>query len=148
MPSARIELRLTQVPGPDVPSSFNMCFYDMVKFECGDWKWLNFRQHCQQEYRTGETCGRKFVMNTYEKHECCSLCEKLKTKYRRRQQEVDRITRWTPQQHKYRCSIEKAMGTIAELDDSIRKLLDERSRRLYSLGNLSSGGHASAYGYN
>ncbi len=71
-----------------------MCFYDQFIFSCGDYKWGHFRQHCNREYRTGETCGIKSIMQTLRVDNKCKRCEKLDTTFRRRQAEARRITSW------------------------------------------------------
>lgn len=115
-----------------------MCFYDQIRFSCGDWKWSHFRQHCNREYRIGETCGMKLVQSTIDNADLCKLCEKLKTKYRRRQAEVDRIQRWSKEGSRYRASIDKALATINELDTEITNILTEKQRRSMGIGAQSS----------
>ncbi|KAI9735165.1 MAG: hypothetical protein M1834_001753 [Cirrosporium novae-zelandiae] len=107
-----------------------MCFYDQHRFACGDWKWGHFKQHCNREYRTGETCGMKLVMQTYPVAQKCKICEKLDIKQRKKNQELDRINRWQREPHKFRASIEKAWNTIAELENEIANLNYERQKRL------------------
>ena len=115
-----------------------MCFFDQVKFNCGDWKWSHFRQHCSREYRTGETCGMKLIMQTVDVPQDCKICEKIKIKRRRQQSEAERIARWAREPHKYRASIEKARDTVQELEDEINKLWSEKQKKLVSIGNQSA----------
>jgi hypothetical protein len=115
-----------------------MCFFDQHRFACGDWKWGHFRQHCNREYRIGETCGMKLIMQTVPNHQKCKLCEKIDTKLRRRQAEVDRVNRWQREGGKFRASIDKSMDTIQALDSEIHDLGCERSRRLMSVGSAPS----------
>ena len=110
-----------------------MCFYDQYKFACGDFKWGNFRQHCNHEYRTGETCGLKFIMQTFAITTKCKTCEKIDTKKRRRNAEVERIARWQLEAWKYKASIEKAYSTVASLDREIYELECERLRRAQTM---------------
>jgi hypothetical protein len=105
-----------------------MCFYEMFRFECGDWKWGNFKQHCNKEYRMGETCGMKLVLETFQQPTKCRLCEKYATKIRKRQAECDRIERWQ-RENKNPASIEKSYANIASLDEEIRLVYDEISAR-------------------
>lgn len=112
-----------------------MCFYDQYRFVCGDWKWGHFRQHCNKEYRIGETCGMKLVMSTVAVGQKCKLCEKIDTKLRRRQGEVERITRWQREGGKFRASIEKALEAISYLDQEVQELYCERTRRLQTIGS-------------
>jgi hypothetical protein len=118
-----------QVPQNQFPSFFpNMCFYEMFRFECGDWKWGNFKQHCNKEYRMGETCGMKLVQDTYHQQSKCRLCEKYDTKLRKREAECQRIKRWEAE-GKNPASVEKAYATVHSLDEEIRNLYSEIYKR-------------------
>lgn len=110
-----------------------MCFFDQHRFACGDWKWGHFRQHCNREYRTGETCGMKLIMQTVPVGQKCKLCDKIETKQRRRSAEVDRIRRWQREGTKFRASIDKSYDLIKELDKDIFDLGSERQRRLQAI---------------
>lgn len=103
-------------------------------FECGDWKWDRFRQHCNREYRTGETCGIKLVHSVKRNGEKCKICQKLATKYRRREDQVNKINRWQAEGGKLKASIEKAMEIVYELDKEIRELNSERAKRAQAIG--------------
>ena len=107
-----------------------MCYYDMYKFACGDWKWHHFRAHCNREYRTGETCGMKLVMQTVPVREKCKFCDKLDTKKRRKAQEMDRIARWRGEGGRFSASIEKSEKAVMSLEREIRDLMGERDRRM------------------
>lgn len=103
-----------------------MCFFDQTLFKCGDYKWGTFRQHCAREYRTGETCGMKLVMNCSEdRAKSCRICEKITTKLSRRQKEVDRINRWKTEKNRS-ASIEASEAIVDQLDREIRALKMER----------------------
>lgn len=112
-----------------------MCFFDQHRFECGDWKWGHFRQHCNREYRTGETCGMKLIMTTLGVSQKCKICERIETKYRRRAGEVDRIHRWQRDGGKFRASIDKSMDAIKHLDHEIIQLSQERIKRSQMITN-------------
>ena len=111
----------------------NMCFFDQHRFACGDWKWGHFRQHCNREYRTGETCGMKLIMTTVPNQQKCKLCDKLDTKQRRRNAEMDRINRWQREGGKFRASIDRSYDTVKTLDREIYDLRHERQRRLQAI---------------
>ena len=98
-------------------------------FVCGDWKWGHFRQHCNREYRTGETCGMKLVHAAYQLTTKCKLCEKIETKFRRRQAEVERYSRWQREGGKFKASMDKSLVIIKEVDDEIRELQMEVAKR-------------------
>lgn len=110
-----------------------MCFYDQTIYACHDFKWGNFRAHCQKEYRIGETCGMKLVYQVHHLEEKCRLCQKLSTKKKRVKQELERVTRWKKEGGK-RASIEKALDTVEQLEGEIQALVDDRNRRLQAIG--------------
>lgn len=112
-----------------------MCFYDQHRFQCGDWKWGHFRQHCNREYRIGETCGMKLVMTTLPVQQKCKLCEKIDTKKRRRDAECTRIQRWQADGGKFRASIEKSMSQVQTLDMEIYTLTSEREIKLQAIAS-------------
>ncbi|KAI9747420.1 MAG: hypothetical protein M1815_004238 [Lichina confinis] len=111
-----------------------MCFFDQHLFACGDWKWGYFRQHCAQEYRTGETCGMKLIMSTFRVGNKCKTCEKIDTKTRRRATELEKITRWQRDGSRFSASIDRASDIIRGLDKEIRDLQMERYKRATTFG--------------
>lgn len=110
-----------------------MCFFDQHRFACGDWKWGHFRQHCNKEYRTGETCGMKLVMHTYPVTHKCKLCDKIETKQRRRKAEFERINRWKSEGGRFLASIDHSAEIIKGLEREINNLVMERQRRLSAI---------------
>lgn len=112
-----------------------MCFFDQHRFQCGDWKWGHFRQHCAKEFRIGETCGMKLIFQTLPVGQKCKLCEKIDTKQRRRAAEVERINRWQREGSKFRASIDKSYEMIRSLDYEIYELGCERNKRLQGIGS-------------
>ncbi|KAG9233297.1 hypothetical protein BJ875DRAFT_50690 [Amylocarpus encephaloides] len=108
-----------------------MCFYDQYQMACGDHRWGHFRQHCSKEYRTGETCGMKLVMNTIPKSEKCKLCVKIDTKRGRVYKEEDRIDRWYKEEQRgigRSASIAASQDTIVTLLNEISDLEYQRSQ--------------------
>lgn len=113
-----------------------MCYYENYKFACNDWKWGNFRQHCQKEYRTGETCGMKMVYQTIPLAEKCSMCEKIERKKRRVEKHKADYARWhSTDPLKYRFSMEKAMEEMQSLSQEIRQLVADKEARYKMIGN-------------
>ena len=106
-----------------------MCFYDQHLFACGDYKWGNFRQHCNKEYRSGETCGMKLVMQTMPVREKCRLCLKIETKTRRMEAELDRIRRWRKEGGRFSASIEKSEQIVKDLERERMDLINDRKQR-------------------
>jgi hypothetical protein len=106
-----------------------MCFFDQTLYRCGDYKWKTFRQHCAKEYRTGETCGMKLIMNCVEdRSKSCKICGLIATKLRRRQKEVERIKRWKSEGNR-KASIGASEDIIDDLDGIIYTLERERLKR-------------------
>ena len=112
-----------------------MCFYEQYLYACRDWKWGNFKQHCQAEYRTGETCGMKMIHYTHHLPEKCKSCLKIEAKQRRRAKHVDDYNRWRNEPRRYQASIEKAVGDIKALDNEIALLVSEKNERYRRIGN-------------
>ncbi|SMY19676.1 unnamed protein product [Zymoseptoria tritici ST99CH_1A5] len=100
-----------------------------------DWKWGNFRQHCQKEYRTGETCGMKMIYNTMLLAEKCPSCEKIEKKLRRRDKAMSDWKRWSQQGGKFKASMEKAVEDVKTLEREIEALQREKERRYAAVGN-------------
>ena len=106
-----------------------MCFFDQHRFACGDWKWGQFRQQCNKEYRRGETCGMKLIMSTLPVGQKCAICTKIDTKIRRRMAEVEKIKRWQREGNKFPRSVEVAYDAIDDLDKEIAKLKRDRQSK-------------------
>jgi hypothetical protein len=115
-----------------------MCYYDTLTFACGDWKWGNFRAHCEREYRMGETCGMRLVNQNNQDQTTCKLCQKLATKSRRRDAEAKRYETWRQEGRlgQLSASAEKCLEMIHDLDREIQKLQAERMQRYHD--NLRS----------
>ncbi|KAF2503262.1 HET-domain-containing protein [Lophium mytilinum] len=105
-----------------------MCFYEQLRFACGDWKWGHFRQHCNREHRMGETCGIKMIHHTTQRPSKCKVCEKLDRKLRKIGTELDRIRRWN-REGRNPASIERSRDTIQELDHEYENINVEISSR-------------------
>ncbi|TKA79033.1 hypothetical protein B0A55_03156 [Friedmanniomyces simplex] len=113
----------------------NMCFYDNYKYQCGDWKWGNFRRHCAAEYRQGETCGLKMVYGTIPIADKCTMCDKIERKQRRFEKHHSDCQRWVVEPQKYRFSIEKAREEMKILAQEIQRLMTEKKERHDAIGN-------------
>ena len=72
--------------------------------------------------------GLRFVHQNIPTGEKCRLCQKIDTKKRRRLEEIARVKRWQMEAGR-KASIEKAMGTIKELEEAINDLELERQTR-------------------
>lgn len=110
-----------------------MCFYYQYQFACEDWRWGNFRRHCEKEYRMGETCGTKLIWNTIPLQGKCTLCRQLDIKQRRRAKAVSDYGRWRLEWNR-RMSAAKAWDTINALSAEILKLEARRERERSGIG--------------
>jgi hypothetical protein len=117
------------------PDSITMCFYEQYVYQCRDWKWGNFKQHCQAEYRTGETCGMKMIWQSQGLQGNCKTCLKIEAKQRRRAKLVDDHNRWSREPHRYGASMEKALRDIKALDNEIMLLRLEKDDKYARVGN-------------
>lgn len=117
------------------PTTTIMCFYEQYLYRCHDWKWGNFRQHCQAEYRVGETCGTKLVFQTLPLADKCKLCLKIEAKERRAAKHRDDYARWRKEPRRFGASMEKALGEIKALENEIGQLKAEKMSRYNMIGN-------------
>ncbi|KAL3465957.1 hypothetical protein BJX64DRAFT_284890 [Aspergillus heterothallicus] len=111
-----------------------MCFYNQKKFACGDYSWTGFAHRCNYEYRTGETCGMKLVNMTEHDNVICRLCEKIETKKRRRNAEMERLTRWEREGANLLASMDKSKRLIGDLGKEIVQLEREREEKQKQIG--------------
>ena len=103
-----------------------MCYYDMIRWHCGYWKWSTFRGQCPREHRTGETCGLKLVMDTLGEPDVCKICEQVYKKRRRQTKLMQDVARWQKEGNR-RATIEKTQQDIQDIECSIEEL--EQSHR-------------------
>lgn len=103
-----------------------MCYYDVLVFTCGDYRWDKFRGRCPREHRMGETCGTKMLYSQIASASKCKFCQKIDVKLRKRQFELNRYNRWVQEGSKLRASMELSLQTIAELDAEIQRLTAQR----------------------
>ncbi|KAK3686491.1 hypothetical protein LTR37_019776 [Vermiconidia calcicola] len=105
-----------------------------LKWECGDWKWGNFRRHCQAEYRMGETCGMKLVYNTIPTEGRCSMCVNLERKLRRYEKTKTDYGRWANDPTR-KASAAKALEDLSILAQEIQALNAQKEGRKQNVGN-------------
>ncbi|KAK3303680.1 uncharacterized protein B0T15DRAFT_282064 [Chaetomium strumarium] len=109
-----------------------MCYFDHTLWRCGYWRWGNFREQCNKEYRTGETCGLKLVYHTYQSPEVCKTCDQIGKKQRRINKMNEDVDRWTREGNR-RATIEKTLQDIAELNMQIDELWRQHEIRRNSV---------------
>ncbi|KAK4168434.1 hypothetical protein QBC43DRAFT_117795 [Cladorrhinum sp. PSN259] len=109
-----------------------MCYFEQTRWNCGYWKWGNFRQQCHKEYRTGETCGLKLVFQTALLATPCKLCDQRFKKERRIHKMSMDIDRWTREGNR-RATIEKTWQDISEIQAQVDDLWRQHEQRVKSL---------------
>ncbi|KAJ9144257.1 hypothetical protein NKR23_g6008 [Pleurostoma richardsiae] len=109
-----------------------MCYFDQTRWQCGYWKWGNFRQQCTKEYRTGETCGLKLVYETYFEAGICKLCEQREKKERRWQKMSMDIERWR-QEGNRKATIEKTEEDMNDLVRAIHRIVGDHNERMMTI---------------
>jgi hypothetical protein len=111
-----------------------MCYFDQGRWECGDFKWGNFKRHCQSEYRMGETCGMKLIWETRALDGNCPYCDKLERKKRRFEKARTDYMRWREDPSR-KASAEKALEDCKALQQEITTLQNELTSRRQNVGN-------------
>lgn len=109
-----------------------MCYFEQTRWRCGFWKWGNFRQQCNKEYRTGETCGLKLVYDTNYKNENCKLCDQIEKKERRYNKMLQDVQRWRNEGNR-RATIEKTECDMEEVRQAIAKIWNEHQEKLMKI---------------
>ncbi len=105
-----------------------MCYFEQTRWNCGYWKWGNFRQQCTKEYRTGETCGLKLVYDTTYNPGACKLCEQIEKKERRWSKMAQDIERWRREKNR-KATIEKTQEDMDDIRHQINKLWTDHQAR-------------------
>ena len=108
-----------------------MCYFDCTRWRCGYWKWGNFREQCNKEYRTGETCGMKLVYGTDYLETCCKTCDQINTKTRRLHKMHDDVARWRNEGNR-RATIEKTQKDMREIQGQIDELWYAHQTRVHA----------------
>jgi hypothetical protein len=108
-----------------------MCYFEQTRWACSYWKWGNFREQCNKEYRTGETCGLRLVYQTYQMPGQCKTCDTLDKKNRRRSKMCDDVDRWSREGGR-RATIERTQAEIVELGVQIAELEHQHRVRVHS----------------
>ncbi|AEO63882.1 25880793-e0ca-4958-843a-5e01de20ea72 [Thermothielavioides terrestris] len=109
-----------------------MCYFDHTLWQCGYWRWGPFRQQCNKEYRTGETCGLRLVYQTYLINDPCQLCEKVDKKQRRLAKMAQDVDRWAREGGRG-ATIQRTQAEMHDLQLEIDKLLRDHDIRKNSV---------------
>jgi hypothetical protein len=108
-----------------------MCYFDQTRWACGYWRWGHFRQQCNKEYRTGETCGLKLVYMTIPEADTCKICHDLEKKRRKSTKLHSDIYRWQREGNRT-ATIEKATRDLEDVEVAIQSMERQHADRLYS----------------
>jgi hypothetical protein len=106
----------------------------MYRWECADWKWGNFRQHCEREYRMGETCGTKLIFATQPLKGDCQLCQNIQKKQRRLQKAQADFNRFKADPTK-QATAQVKWQEIIELQQEIKRMMDDLHMRRNNVTN-------------
>lgn len=98
-----------------------MCYFEQIRFACGFWKWGKFREQCNKEHRTGETCGLKLVFSPEDQGKDCDACRKIVVKQRRITKMTTDLGRWRRQGNRT-ATIEMTESEVAGLRREIQDL--------------------------
>ncbi|KAI1435460.1 hypothetical protein GGR50DRAFT_322196 [Xylaria sp. CBS 124048] len=109
-----------------------MCFFEQTRWNCGFWRWGHFREQCNKEYRTGETCGLKFVYNTIREADNCKLCKDIEKKQRKYSKLSSDIKRWSTESSNRSASIEKAQRELIEVCQAIDSMTKQHQTRAWA----------------
>lgn len=109
-----------------------MCYFEQTLWACGYWKWGNFREQCNKEYRTGETCGLKLVYDTSYQPGQCKICDQISKKDRRVRKMSEDILRWQREGNR-RATIEKTQQDISEIQIQINELWHSHQEKQRSI---------------
>ena len=136
--SLRQSCKMKPCPAADTPAltvtdSKTMCYYEQTVFTCRDWRWGNFRQRCPDQYRIGETCGKRLVHENNYSQDQCTLCVAREKKVRRFKKAEADYARWKDDP-KRKASAAKAREEMRELAQDIQDIDDQRAARYYDLG--------------
>ncbi|KAK3347225.1 hypothetical protein B0T25DRAFT_425718, partial [Lasiosphaeria hispida] len=101
-----------------------MCYYEQTRWGCGYWRWGNFRQQCNKEYRTGETCGLKLVYDTIFMSGGCKICDRIAKTEKSVRRIVKDIERWKREGNR-RATIQHSTVDLIDLNDQIASLRDD-----------------------
>lgn len=110
-----------------------MCYFEMTRWNCGYWRWGSFRQQCNKEYRTGETCGMKLVFDTLYDEGNCKVCTDIEKKQRRLSKLKVDIERWQREGNRT-ATIEKAYSDMKEIEEALQRMYRQHEEKLHSLG--------------
>lgn len=103
-----------------------MCFYDRTIFSCSDYKFGNFKQHCDKATDSGESCGVKMLMADFNGNsQKCTTCIRIEGVLKTRQEACVNISRWQKDEKnglKRSGEIEVAFNAIDAQDGELKAL--------------------------
>jgi hypothetical protein len=99
-----------------------MCYTDMIKWQCGYWKWGKVREPCDKQYRKGETCGTNEVYEIYHRNEVCELCQDIEKKELRLDKMGQDVEKWR-QEGTHQATIER---TASEMLQVLAQIYDKQ----------------------
>jgi len=107
-----------------------MCYFEQVRFTCGSWRWGPFREQCNKEYRTGETCGLKLVFSSRDESRDCKACIKIATKQRQITKMTTDLERWKRDGNRP-ATVEKTESDVVRLQYLVSQLRRQHVEGLF-----------------
>lgn len=113
-----------------------MCYFYQTRWVCGYWRWGQFKQQCNKEYRTGETCGLKLVYVTVDERDKCKLCHDIDKKKRRIMKMTTDIDRWYREGNR-QATIERTLVELSAVEEQ-KGDMDRRHHMRVNCQDLAS----------
>lgn len=118
-----------------------MCFYSVIEYTCGDWKFGNLRSRCPRQHRIGETCGTRLIDTettwaNLKVDKLCPVCRQIIVKRRRctrlrdsltHLERIERETSGSPSALKFPGVKEKRTREMLELEREVQRLVASRA---------------------
>ncbi|KPM41876.1 hypothetical protein AK830_g4722 [Neonectria ditissima] len=110
-----------------------MCYYEQIRWACGYWRWGRFRQQCDKECGTGETCDLKIVYEIRTEPDVCELCYNTEEKQRQYDEMHRDLQRWQHEGNRS-ATIERTTHRMQEIMGQISRMRVEHDHRVRSHG--------------
>lgn len=110
----------------------DMCYYNQTLWQCGYWRWGQFKEQCYKQHRIGETCGLKLVFETITDPDRCKLCYSTERKYRRLDKMRRDIKRWYCEGNRT-ATIERTSVMMCDVERQIIETTTSHQKRAYAL---------------
>ncbi|OHW94950.1 hypothetical protein CSPAE12_06412 [Colletotrichum incanum] len=111
-----------------------MCYFYQTLWQCGYWRWGQFKEQCNKQSRMGETCGLKLVFETIVDPDRCKLCYDAEKKYRRLDKMRRDIKRWYHEGNR-KATIERTSAVMRDVERQFVEMASSHWNRAYTLSS-------------